>query len=69
MKKQEKIDFDELVARLLEEELKIDSEAKTMALTAKRNLGKIQCWGCGEEGHVKRDCLMGQKKKVTKFFI
>ena len=68
LEKQETIDFDELTARLLEEELKINPPmSTTMAMTAKRNSGgKVQCWGCGEEGHVRKDCPMGQKK-VAKF--
>jgi hypothetical protein len=57
--KEEKIDFDELAARLLEEEKKVDPEAKsgTTALLARnRKADERDCHYCGQEGHWKRDC-------------
>ena len=61
LEKQEKIDFDELTARLLEEELKIDPGAKMTALSAKKLQGRRQCFRCGDYNHVKRDCPLQQK--------
>ena len=68
LENQEKIDFDELAARLLEDEMKVNPGAKMTALTVKKNV-KIQCWGCGDEGHLKRDCPKREKEKprVAKF--
>src|SRR5271154_1321696 len=48
LEREEKIDFDELTARLLEEELKINPPAsleRSMALMTKRN-SEVQCWVC-----------------------
>ena len=63
------IDFDELSARLREEELKIDPGADKMALAARK--GKrltLKCWNCGEKGHVRPDCPQLQKEsKEAKF--
>ena len=65
LEKQEKIDFDELTARLLEEELKINPPIMTVhVLMSKKNLyaggGFVEreycCYGCREVGHLKRDC-------------
>jgi gag-polypeptide of LTR copia-type/Domain of unknown function (DUF4219)/Zinc knuckle len=57
---QEKIDFDELAARLLEEEKKVDPEAKIggTALLSKLKTRKVDgdCHYCGQQGHWKRDC-------------
>jgi len=56
LKKQKKIDFDELVARLLEEEMKISSGAKMTAM--KIRYGSVpsvrgyQCYQCGQYGHM-----------------
>jgi len=52
--KQERIDFDELTARLLEEEIKVDpTAAGPMAMLSR----KAGCYICGDVGHLKRDCL------------
>ena len=78
LEKQEKIDFDELTARLLEEELKINPPITTVhALMSKKNLysgggfveREYRCYGCGEVGHLKRDCPKREKEKprVAKF--
>ena len=78
LEKQEKIDFDELTARLLEEELKINPPITTVhALMSKKNLylgggfvqRKYRCYECGEVGHLKQDCPKQEKEKpqVTKF--
>jgi len=59
LEKQEKIDFDELAARLLEEEKKVDPGGNTgiTALLAKnRKADERDCHYCGQEGHWKRDC-------------
>ena len=71
LEKQEKIDFDELTARLLEEEMKVNPGAKMTALMSKKNLysdggfveREYRCYGCGEVGHLKRDCPKREKKK------
>jgi hypothetical protein len=57
LEKQETIDFDELTARLLEEELKVDPKAgMTVMLAKKKNSGGLACYRCGQVGHLKRDC-------------
>src|SRR2546423_7019220 len=70
LEKQEKIDFDELAARLLEEELKINPPTMTVhALMSKKNLysgggfveREYRCYGCGEVGHLKQDCPKREK--------
>src|SRR5579859_5972087 len=64
LEQQEVVDFDELSARLLEEEGKIHhGDNSVIALLAK---GKNkwsgnhpfdgECYGCGKRGHLKRDC-------------
>src|SRR5437667_944666 len=72
MEKEETIDFDELTARLLEEELKINPPTMTVhALMSKKNLysgggfveKEYRCYGCGEVGHLKRDCPKLEKEK------
>src|SRR5579859_7778023 len=60
LEKQEKIDFDELAARLLEEEKQVDPRTATgtMAMAA-RKLCKDpedECHYCGHKGHWKKDC-------------
>jgi hypothetical protein len=54
----EKIDFDELDARLREEEMKVDPMVGRTALKAGKRDGKLKlkCWECGEIGHVRSDC-------------
>jgi gag-polypeptide of LTR copia-type/Domain of unknown function (DUF4219)/Zinc knuckle len=58
LEKEETIDFDELTARLLEEELKVDSGEgeRRIAMLAKKNVGGLTCYGCGQVGHLKKDC-------------
>jgi len=62
LEKQEKIDFDELAARLLEEEKKVDPEAKIGGMTLLSRNRKThkdpedECHYCGQKGHWKRDC-------------
>jgi len=51
---QKKIDFDELTARLLEEELKVDTAAGKIAFSASKIEG--ECHYCGQKGHWKKDC-------------
>src|SRR5947207_4258887 len=77
LEKQETIDFDELMARLLEEELKINPPmATTMAMMSKRNLysgggfveREYRCYGCVEVGHLKRDYPKREEKpRIAKF--
>src|SRR5271170_7319055 len=55
LEKQELIDFDELAARLLEEEKKVDPEAK-IGGTALLSKTQGDCHYCGQKGHWKRDC-------------
>jgi gag-polypeptide of LTR copia-type len=52
-KEMDDIDFDELTARLVEEEQRLgnDSESVRMAFTARRK--DIVCFGCGQKGHMK----------------
>lgn len=58
------IDFDELSARLLEEEKKIDPRAGITALKAARaNETNIICYSCGHKGHLKRDCPTRKEKE------
>ena len=62
LEKEEKIDFDELTARLLEEEAKVDPRAATgtMAMAATRRKvykdPEDECHYCGQKGHWKKDC-------------
>lgn len=58
LEKQEKIDFDELTARLLEEEFKVDLKAGLMAMMSRKKVygEEYRRYRCGEVGHVKRDC-------------
>ena len=51
LEKQETIDFDELTARLLEEELKVDQQTRATAMMSRKN---EQCYRCGQMGHLKR---------------
>jgi Zinc knuckle len=50
------IDFDELTARLVEEEQRLgkDSKSVRVAFTGRRK--DIVCFGCGQNGHMKRHC-------------
>ena len=51
--KQETIDFDELMARLLEEEVKVDlTVAGSIAMMSRKAI----CYICGDVRHLKRDC-------------
>src|SRR5271170_905239 len=60
LEKEEKIDFDELTARLLEEETKVDPRAAagTTALAARKVYKdpEDECHYCGQKGHWKKDC-------------
>ena len=70
LEKEEKIDFDELTARLLEEELKVNPGAAKIALTARKNARVsnresmkkgaewkgFQCYACGAYGHRQWEC-------------
>jgi hypothetical protein len=63
----ETIDFDELDARLREEELKVNPMAGRTALKAARmSDGKLRlkCWECGEIGHVRSDCPKHRKAEA-----
>jgi hypothetical protein len=55
---QKTVDFDELMARLLEEEKKVNPEAKIggLALFSKTRKAEGDCHYCGQQGHWKRDC-------------
>jgi hypothetical protein len=80
LEKEEKIDFDELTARLLEEEAKVNPGANVKALMSKKNLysgggfveREYRCYGCGELGHLKRNCPnreRSEKIHVAKFVM
>src|SRR5271169_52607 len=58
LEKEESIDFDELIARLLEEELKINPPMATTvtAMLSKTQKAEGDCHYCGQKGHWKRDC-------------
>ena len=67
LEKQETIDFDELTARLLEAEIKVDPETKITAMSARKkglNGERRQCFVCGDYNHVKRDCPVHRKWKA-----
>jgi len=55
LEKQESIDFDELMARLLKEEAKVDPRAAvgTMAMTARKVYKdpEEECHYCDQKGH------------------
>ena len=57
LEQQKDVDFDELCARLLEEERKIRGNVDGIALKASAGFrpGKMQCWSCGLLGHMRRD--------------
>ena len=78
LEKEEKIDFDELTARLLEEEVKVDPRAAagTMAMAARKVYKdpEDECHYCGQKGHWKKDCRVrkyrekgGQDHKAPKY--
>jgi hypothetical protein len=78
LEKEEKIDFDELTARLLEEEVKVDPRAAagTIAMAARKVYKdpEDECHYCGQKGHWKRDCRVrkyrdkgGQDHKAPKY--
>src|SRR5271154_4200675 len=57
LEKQEEIDFDELTARLLEEEKKVDPvEGRGVKMALKFRKMEGDCHYCGQQGHWKRDC-------------
>lgn len=71
LEKQEKIDFDELTARLLEEETKVDPRAAagTMAMAAARKVHKDpedKCHYCGQKGHWKKDCRVRKYREDSR---
>jgi hypothetical protein len=65
----DKIDFDELTARLLEEEKKLNpigiSNLQT-AMKATRTGNKSECNYCHETGHWKKDCPALKEKEKTR---
>jgi hypothetical protein len=67
LEKQEIIDFDELTARLLEEEAKVDPRAAagTMAMAARKVYKdpEDECHYCGQKGHWKKDCRVRKYQK------
>ena len=57
LEQQEKIDFDELTARLLEEAKRHGQEgSERTALYTTKKSGKCICRYCGQKGHWKNDC-------------
>ena len=69
LEKQKKIDFDELVARLLEEDMKVSLGAKMTAMKARYGgvpLGKgYQCYQCEQYGHMKQECHAHLRMKTA----
>lgn len=72
LEQQEKVDFDELYARLLEEERKTNGTGGASIIAMKAAAGykpgsltKAVCWGCGSMGHLKRDCPLEKQKRES----
>jgi hypothetical protein len=63
----DRVDFDELSARLLEEEKKVDPRAGITAWkAAKAKETNIICYSCGHKGHFRRDCPTKKEKEKPK---
>jgi Zinc knuckle len=50
------IDFNELTARVVEEEQRLGKDFKSVWMAFTTRWKDIVCFGCGQKGHMKRDC-------------
>jgi gag-polypeptide of LTR copia-type len=55
-KEMDDIDFDELTARLVEEEQRLGKDSKSLGMAFTARWKDIVCFSCGQKGHMKWHC-------------